>query len=468
VGGKTITCLSFASILCGNILNYLDQSILPVALPTIGKEFGANSTLIQWVMNGYSLLFACLVLLGGKIGDVIGSKKGFLMGIVLFAFFSILCGFSPNIGWLIGARTLQALGASLMFPAQAAILSRLFPVHQQGRATGLLLTLGMMVGFLGPFIGGLLTQLISWRAIFWINIPITVCGFLLGYFSLPQIAPIKSPIDWKGFVYFIFTICPITIFLMQVNDWRAHTFLEKNLPLLGCSLISAIFFVRRTFTTQYPFFDFKLLKYPAYSAILFSVCVTKFIMMISVFQTIYCETILNYSQIETGMLFSCSFFPSLLFSPIGGYLADKISPKLPIAMGYILVLFSLAWLAFHSTPSLLSLLVILIIYGMGLTLIITPSHSLVLSCIPQDQVSIGTSMIISLRMTAASLGLAMIHLFTTSIQQVATPLLGNRVAMLKSFSSIHLVLALLCAITFVVTFLLHNRQKDAPSHLGSV
>jgi EmrB/QacA subfamily drug resistance transporter len=451
------THLSFASILCAIVLNYLDQSILPVALPAIADEFGANSTLIQWAVNGYILLFACLVLLGGKIGNAIGPKKGFLIGIILFAFFSVMCGFSPNISWLIWSRTLQALGASLMFPAQAAILSQLFPVHQQGRATGFLISLGMVVGFLGPFIGGLLTQVFSWRAIFWINIPISLFGFLLGYFSLPHIEPIKQPIDWKGFAYFVLTICPITILLMQINDSSMPPLLEKKLPFIACGLISLIFLVRRTLTNENPFFDFRLLKYRKYSAILFSVCITKFIMMISIFQTIYCETILNYTQIETGLLFSSSFAPTLLFSFIGGYLTDKISPRLPISIGYLLVLFSLFWLAFHSTPSLFDLLLSLVIYGVGLPLILTPSNSLLLSCIPKDKVSIGTGMVVTLRMTAASLGLALIHLFTTAVQRIETPILGTQGAMVKSFSNVHLALALLFTFAFVVTFLLHGK-----------
>lgn len=453
--------LSFASILSGNILNYLDQGILPVALPAIAEEFGASSTLIQWIVNGYTLLFACLVLLGGKIGDAIGPKKGFLAGIAIFAFFSVLCGFSPNIGWLIIARALQALGASLMFPAQAAILSRLFPVHQQGRATSLLFTLGMAIGLLGPLIGGLLTQLISWRAIFWINIPIAVFGFLLGSFSLPQIESIKRPIDWKGFAYFVFTICPITIVLMRVNDWSAHTFLEKNIPFLLCSFISFVFLLRRTRNTEHPFFDFQLLKYPTYLAVFFSICILKFIMMISIFRTIYLETVLNYSEIETGLLVSCSLLPALLLAPVAGYLTDKISPKLPISIGYLLVISSLLWLACHSIPSLSDLLLALIVYGMGLPMILTPSHSLVLSCIPKDKVSIGTSMIVSLRMTAASLGLAMIHLFTTTVQRIETPILGAQEAMFKSFSTIHLTLALLCTVTFAAVVLLHSKQNDS-------
>jgi len=454
------THLSFASLLCGIIINYLDQAILPVALPAISEEFGASSTLTQWIVNGYTLLFACLVILGGRIGDAIGPKNGFLIGMILFAFFSVMCGFSPNIGWLIGARALQALGTSLMFPAQATILAKLFPVHQQGRATGLLSSLGIGVGFLGPFIGGLLTQMFSWRAIFWINVPITLFGFLLGYFSLPQIEPIRRPIDWKGFAYFVFTICPVTILLMQVRDWSTPTFLEKNLLLILCGLISFIFLVRRTLAGKNLFFDFSLLKYPAYSAILFSVCVTKFVMMISIFQTIYCETVLNYTPIETGLLFSCSFAPALLFSSVGGYLADKISPKLPISIGYLLVVFSLFWLAFHSTPSLFDLLLSLTIYGVGLPFILTPSNALVLSCIPSHKISIGTGMIVTLRMTAASLGLAMIHLFTTTVQRIETPILGTEGAIVKSFSSVHLALALLFTVTFVITFFLHSKQKD--------
>ena len=457
------THLSFVSLLCGNVLNYLDQSILPVALPAISEEFGASSTLTQWIVNGYTLLFACLVLLGSRIGNAIGPKKGFLLGMILFAIFSVMCGFSPNIGWLIGARALQALGASLMLPAQAAILSQLFPVHQQGRVTGLLMTLGIAVGFLGPLIGGLLTQMFSWRAIFWINVPITLIGFLLGHSSLPPMDPMRRPIDWKGFAYFVFTICPITILLMQIHDWSLPNFLEKNLPLFACGLISLIFLVRRTLTTENPFFDFTLFKYPAYLAILFSVCITKFIMMISIFQTIYCETVLHYTPIKTGLLFSCSFAPALLFSSIGGYLADKISPKLPISIGYLLATFSFFWLAFHGTPSLFDLLLSLIIFGVGLPLILTPSHALVLSCLPKDKVSVGTGMIVTLRMTAASLGLAMIHFFTTTVQRIETPLLGTQGAMVKSFSSVHLALALLFTITFVITLLLHRKQKEIPS-----
>jgi MFS family permease len=191
-------------------------------------------------------------------------------------------------------------------------------------------------------------------------------------------------------------------------------------------------------------------------------------MMISIFQTIYCETVLNYTQIETGIIFSCSFAPALLFSVIGGYLTDRFSPKLPISIGYLLVIFSLFWLAFNSTPSLLDLLLSLIIYGMGLPLILTPSNALVLSCIPKDKVSVGTGMIVTLRMTAASLGLATIHLFTTTVQHIETPILGTEGAMVKSFSDVHLALALLFTFTFAITLLLHSKQKDLqtvrPSH----
>lgn len=452
--------LSFVALLCGIILSYLDQAILPVALPAISAEFGASSTLTQWIVNGYILLFACLVLLGGKISDAIGPKNGFLIGISLFAFFSVMCAFSPNIGWLITARALQALGTSLMFPARATILAKLFPVHQQGRAVGLQTSLGMGVGFLGPFISGLLTQTFSWRAIFWINVPIALFGFIFGYFSLPQIEPIRRPIDWKGFTYFACAIFPITILLMQIRDWSASAFLEKNLPFLLCALISFIFLVRRTFVAKNSFLDFSLLKYPAYSAILFTISITKFIMMISIFQTIYCETVLHHTEIETGILFSCSFLPALLFSSIAGYLADKISPKLPISLGYLLVIFSFFWLAFHSTPSLFDLYLSLIIYGVGLPLILTPSNALVLSCIPNEKVSSGMGLIVTLHTTAASFGLAMIHLFTTTVQRIETPILGVQGAMVKSFSLIHLSLGLLFACAFAITYVLHNKQKN--------
>lgn len=435
---------------------FMDQSILPVALPIIGKDFNASSASLQWTVNSYLLAMSVFILIAGKFGDIVGYRKTYLTGIVVFTFFSILCGMSINIEYLVGARALQGVGAAIMFPAQTSLIAVSFPKESRGRATGIMVSIGSIFLVVGPLIGGYLTEALSWRWIFWINIPIALIGIILTLSLINPVPGNKGKVDFKGFFYFaIFSTC-ITLFFMQAHSWRWTSW---KLILSGfLFLLFLILLLRREKVASHPFMELSLFKRPLFAALITSISITQFVLMITVFRTIYMETILNYSPFMTGVITAFTSVPVLFFSYIGGFIADKSSPRVPIGLGYILIIISFLWLGVFSLPPTWSLCFSYVLFGMGIPLVLTPSYSVAMSAIPPPKLGVAFGMIATLRMLAGTMGLALIFLYTQIDQEYHTPLVGKREAVVQSFSSVHFVLTLLMILAFFASYYLHKRK----------
>lgn len=448
---------AFFSLLPGLALYFLDQTILPVALPVLQKELGASEVALEWTVNAYLLMIAVFVLLGGKVSDRIGHRRAYLWGISLFSLASLLCGMSLNSGMMIGARALQGLGASLIFPAQTALLSLIIPTQERGRMMGLNVSIGSIFLMLGPLIGGYLTEFASWRWIFWINIPIALIGFFLIRAYLPNPEPRPQKIDRWGFLFFAVGLGSLITALMQVQIWGWLS--QKTLGLFALSAVSIFFLFLREKRSSDPFLDLKLFKQPVYTAICVSVSIVQFIVMITVFWAIYFQTILAYSPSESGGLTFISTAPVLIFSALGGYLSDKISPKLPIAIGFVSLIFSFFWLGFFSTPSFPSLMTALILFGMGIPLVFTPSYSAALGAVPKPKIGVAFGMLATLRNFAATFGLALIGLLTNTIEQHQLKSHTPTEAQIASFSISHFVLGFILILAFALIFVIHNRKS---------
>lgn len=458
--------LRVVAIIPSAAMSFMDQTILPVALPVIQREFGSANAPLQWTVNAYFLGLTAFVLIGGKLGDRIGHRNSFLLGITLFALFSALCGISPNVEFLIAARALQGIGAGIMFPAQTALLATSFPPQSRGQATGIVISIGSVFAVLGPFVGGLLTELLSWRWIFWVNLPITVIGILLIYALLPPSPKRPGKVDFLGFLYFATFATFATIFFMQAQDWGwlSAKILISALLALG----SLILLFKREKISPHPFLEIALLKRPIFSAITASIAITQFILMITVFRTVYVEEILGYTPTQAGLITSVSCLPILFFSYIGGYLSDKASPKLPIALGYLFIIVSFFWLGFSPTPSLSSYLFATLLFGMGIPFVFTPSYSMAMSAIPPEKLGVAFGLVATMRNFAGTMGLAMIYLFVDVDQKINLPKVGPRLAEISSFSSVHYLFGVLMIIAFFTVYYLHQRKSahrlpDAPS-----
>jgi EmrB/QacA subfamily drug resistance transporter len=488
--------LRFFSLIPASGLIFLDQTILPVALPTIQKEMGASTVALQWCVNSYLLALAVLILVGGKLSDRIGHRKTYILGLSLFGLSSAFCGISPDIGWLIVSRGFQGAGAAILLPSMLALLASIFPPTQRGRSMGLYASVGSLFMIFGPLVGGFFTQVLSWRWIFWINLPICAIGI---WMVLAQISPTKSlkqKIDGKGFSYFVLAVFLFVFYVMEapVRGWLS----SELLVCLAISVLLSILLWKHEKKSAHPFLDLSLFKHPTYLATNISVAATQFILMGTVYWAIYFQTALHYSPIEAGKLTVFSCLPVLFMAPVAGILADKFTTKLPLALGFFLMIVGLFWIAAFSDASFGILIIGLLTFGAGIPFILTPSFSAAISSVPPTKIGIASGQLSSSRFLACTLGIAGIgSLFIWTTERVlqkslllhgynAAALVGRShradasniidsfdpgraellsqllvQARIEGFSDLNLIMAGLVLLAFTAVFVVYLRK---PSH----
>src|ERR1700742_537745 len=200
----------------------IDQTVVSVALPTMQRDLGLSTTGVQWVVNAYLLLLAVLVALGGRIADLFGAERTFRAGASLFVLASALCGLAQNEAMIIASRGLQGVGAAMMTPSTGSVIVNTFDIRERGKAMGIYSGVSMVFLALGPLVGGLLTQSVSWRAVFFINLPIGVIIVTAAHFTLPHRALARVPrhaIDWTGIPLLVGGLGALVLGLMQGQTW---------------------------------------------------------------------------------------------------------------------------------------------------------------------------------------------------------------------------------------------------------
>ena len=237
---------------------FTDQTILPVALPTIERQFHSAQTELQWMVNAYILALATLMIFGGKLGDIWGHRKMFCLGMFIFAFASATCGFSFNSQSLIISRVVQGLGAAFMIPASQSILLETFPERKRGMAMGICAAVGAAFLTLGPFLGGILTQYLSWRYVFFINIPLAIIGLISAMVFFRKSKKIKESIDFFQFSTFALSIVGLISALMEAKNWGWFSF--KFLSVLLFSFVFFLLFILFNKKRKRQFIDFSLFK----------------------------------------------------------------------------------------------------------------------------------------------------------------------------------------------------------------
>lgn len=415
--------LGLAALVPALAMVFIDQSVLPVALPTIQREFGATSAQLQWAINAYLLVTAVLVLAGGKIGDWIGYRRAFTLGMIVFALSSAMCGMSQTISWLIAARALQGVGAALMFPASSALLMSLFSSRERGRASGIHVSVSSLFLIIGPLIGGYLTEAVNWRWIFWINLPIAAAGLFFTLLFISKSESGKFGFDFLGFLFYLVGASLLITAMMQGEAWGWSSPTILTLFFIG-AVSTALLFLREKYA-KHPFLDLSLFRHPVYKAVTISVFATSFILMITVFRTMFFQEALSWSPMKSGMITVISSAPVLFMSPIGGVLSDRYGPKLPIALGFLLLIASFVWTALFIQSSLEVLIFGLMAFGIGIPLIFTPSYASAMGAIPPAKAGVAFGTISSLRSLASTVGVAVIGSF---IDQVRLFSFGRKIA----------------------------------------
>ena len=316
---------TLAGACAGLFILMLDSTVVALALPSIHHDLDASAESLQWVMNSYLLTIAVLVVTAGRLGDMFGRKRAFLIGIVVFGLGSILAGAAQSPAMLIGGRVLQGVGAAPTLTLSLAIVCNAFPSEEQPRALGIWAAISAIALAVGPLAGGALIE-IDWRAIFWINLPIIVAGVAIMWAAAPESTDPSAGrrIDLPGLAALTVGLTAVVLALIQSRAWAAGT--VAALAVVG--VLALIAFWRIEHRVGDPIVEFDLFRNGPYfgaSAAAFAIVGSYWALMF--FQPQYLQDVRGHSAIEAGVLILPITAPMIAISPFSGRLIRRFGAR---------------------------------------------------------------------------------------------------------------------------------------------
>ena len=215
---------TLAAVAFGLFMIMLDNTVVNVALPSIQRDLGANLSSLEWIVTGYALTFAALMLTGGKLADLLGRRRIFITGLAIFTLASLACGLATSAEFLIGARVVQGVGAAMMNPATLSIIVATFPPRQRGMAIGIWAGVSAMALAIGPLLGGLLTEHVDWSWVFFVNIPVGILGIVVARLVISESRDTSAEqrLDLPGLLASGIALFALTYGLIEANKHGRH------------------------------------------------------------------------------------------------------------------------------------------------------------------------------------------------------------------------------------------------------
>jgi EmrB/QacA subfamily drug resistance transporter len=376
-----------AGTVLGSGIAAIDATVVGIALPVIGKDFHATVASLQWVVDGYTLTLAGLLLLGGGLGDTYGRKKIFMIGTVWFALASLACGLAPTEWFLIGARVLQGVGAALLTPGSLAILQASFSPDDRPKAIGAWSGLGGVATAIGPFLGGWLISAVSWRLVFFINLPVAVAVIAIAARHIPESrspGP-RRPVDVPGAVMISLALGSITFGLIAAADsgWTSPRVLAALLA--GVALFVAFCITEtRSPHALVPLTVFKSRQFSAANAVTFVVygALGGALFLLPV----VLQEVCGYSPLQAGVSLLPITVIMLTLSARSAALAARIGPRLQMTVGPLMIGVGMTlFTRVNSTGDYLTqVLPALLVFGLGLAINVAPLTATALSAAPAE------------------------------------------------------------------------------------
>src|SRR5919201_1153268 len=441
----------------------LDNTVVNVALPAMQRSLHIGPSELEWVVVSYALTFATLMLTGGKLADLLGRRLLFIVGLAIFTGASLACGLAPNAGFLIGARTVQGIGAAIMNPATLGIITATFPPRQRGTAIGIWAGTSAMALAIGPLVGGLLTEKVSWGWIFFVNVPVGVLGIAMAFWAIDETRDTshEQRLDLPGLLSSGIGLFALTYALISTNhhSWTS----ARVLSLFGVAAVALVAFVLLELRQRIPMLDLSLFREATFAganAVMLLVGLAMF--GIFFFNSLFIQNILGYTAIETGATFLPMMGLIILIAPQPGSLSDRIGSRWLMGFGMALVTASLlVFSTLDAASSFWNILPGLLVGGFGMALVMTPTTAAAMGSVPVAKAGVGSAVINSMRQVGGSLGIAVMGAVVAT-QTHARP--GNPEAFVTGY---HHALYVGAAISFVGAFLAvatirHVRHEHAP------
>ncbi len=333
-GGQSRS-LILAAMIFAVAMTFIDQTIVSIAAPEIQRELGLSSTGVQWAINAYLLSLAALFAFGGRLADTVGHRRMVTLGVILFASASALCGLTPKgslaEAWIVTFRVLQGAGGAIMFPAALAIVVQTFALRERGRALALFFGIAGALTAIGPILGGYLTQW-TWRAIFWVNIPVAIVALILIAISRPTTVHRPARMDYRGLALIASGVGLSVFGFQQSSLWGWSNPGTWACIVAGAALLVVFYFVE--LRTPSPLIAVRIFRIRAF-LVENIVLLTSNLVFIPVFffASEYAQIALGKSPSQAGIILLYFFLGFVLAAQIGGRLLDRVGAKRPVVLG---------------------------------------------------------------------------------------------------------------------------------------
>ncbi len=371
-----------AAATLGSGMSLLDGTVVNVALRTIGEDLDADLAELQWINNGYLLTLASLILLGGSLGDRYGRRRIFVIGTVLFAGASVLCGLAPTPEVLIAARLLQGVGGGLLTPGSLAMIQGVFVHDDRAPAIGAWSGLGSIAAAAGPLVGGVLIEYASWRWIFLIIVPLAALTVWIAVRHVPESRDPRPPerFDYVGSVLVMVALGATTYALIE---WGAR----MAVPAVVVGLASAVGFVVVEARTRHPMLPLGIFRSRTFSAAnSMTLLVYGALGAVVFFLVLQLQTVAGYGPLAAGLATLPITICMVFLASRGGRLSNRIGPRIPMTAGPIVMGLGTAWLlgVDQDTTYWLDVMPPLTVFGLGLALMVAPLTATVLAAAPDE------------------------------------------------------------------------------------
>jgi EmrB/QacA subfamily drug resistance transporter len=400
----------------GLFMIMLDNTVVNVALPSIQRDLHITLSQLEWVVTAYALTFAALMITGGKLADLYGRRRLFLVGLAVFTASSLACGLAPSDHYLIAARAVQGAGSALMNPATLSIITATFPPKQRGQAIGIWAGVSALALAIGPLVGGIIVQNLNWNWIFFVNVPIGVLGLIVSPLVIRESRDTshEQSIDIPGLATSGLGLFALSYGLIEGNQvgWGS----TEILSFFAAAAILLVAFVVLEARQRLPMLDLSLFRIGAFAgANIVAMLVSLAMFGVFFFVSLYVQKILGYSPTKAGAIFLPMTLLIIVIAPIAGRFSDRIGSRWLMGAGMTLLGTSLLLyqrIGVHS--DFWTLLPALLVGGVGMAMTMSPMTSAAMGAVPVDKAGVGSGVLNSFRQVGGSLGIALMGAIVAS------------------------------------------------------
>jgi EmrB/QacA subfamily drug resistance transporter len=453
---------TLGAVAFGLFMIMLDNTVVNVALPTMQKDLHVSTARLEWVVVAYALTFAALLITGGKLGDMYGRRRLFVIGLVIFTASSLACGLATSAGFLIGARAVQGVGAALMNPATLSIITATFPPKERGQAIGIWAGVSALALAIGPLVGGVIVENINWNWIFFINVPVGVLGIVASQVFIRESRDTshEQSLDLPGLTTSALGLFALSYALIEGNDkgWTS----PEIIGFFAAALLLLIAFVLLELYQRLPMLDLSLFKIGSFSgANTVAMLVSMGMFGVFFFVSLYIQNILGYSATEAGAMFLPMTVLIIVIAPIAGRLSDRVGARWLMGGGMATVGVSLLLYQRATVGSdFMTLLPAMVLGGVGMAMTMSPMTAAAMGSVPVDKAGVGSGVLNSFRQVGGSLGIGLMGAILAAYihHPVTSPF-----AKQDYVNGMHAALAVSAAITFAAAIVAVVTVRTKPA-----